>query len=272
LSGSSITLTSGIYDYSCITLGTGSSIVIEGAVTIYTGCFTLDAGATISGAGNGDAPGSLGACAGYTIPIAAEGYGQGYDNGNGCVGAVCGGAGHGGNGGTYCYIAPSCSGGVSTCSNGGGVYDDPIHPSMVGSHGGWPGDAEFYYCPNHPAFGGAALCLVVYNPTTNSLAPAIVDGTIDMSGNSGPNVGSNMEPSGGGSGGSLVFEASTLSGSGSFVAVGGTSWGGGGGGGIISLIANRTSFTGTTNVAGGTGSGNGGVGIVSYSTPPTSGF
>jgi hypothetical protein len=99
------------------------------------------------------------------------------------------------------------------------------------------------------------IWIIVYNPTTNKVAPAVINGTIDMDGLYGcGSCGCAYEPGAGGAGGSILIEASTITGTGLLTANGG-GWGsssimaiGNSGGGIISLIENLTSFSGTTSV------------------------
>lgn len=123
------------------------------------------------------------------------------------------------------------------------------------------------------------LKIVVLNPATNTLQPATINGTIDMSGASGGPVGQVAEFSGCGSGGTILVESSTLAGSGVLNANGGGQGfsfpptlgvdNGGGGGGIISLISDSSSFSGTTLVLNGP---NAQPGIVSKTAPPSSGY
>jgi hypothetical protein len=273
------TLTAGTYYFSCVHLGAGAMMTITGAVTIYTECFTLDAGATINGIGGGYLAGFGGTAGGYEI---ANGPGAGRFYYLCCVSwYISGGGGHGGAGGTdhdySCFLAP-----------GGSSNDDPIHPSQMGSSG--MSYDDFY--PSNPPLrdsaGGALLDVVVYNPATNTVAPAVINGTIDMSGNNGClECGPESEDGSGGAGGTLLMEASNITGTGLLQANGGNNFvtgaGAGGGGGIISLIENSTSYPGTISVIGGDGNGNttngctfpssaGNAGSVTFTLPPSSGF
>jgi hypothetical protein len=125
--------------------------------------------------------------------------------------------------------------------------------------------------------GGGLLKLVVYDPVSNTLQPATINGTIDMSGLNGcPNCGAMME--GGGAGGTILIEASSITGTGNLTANGGNAnevYGAGcGGGGIISLIADTASFSGSVSVTAGSWSGTvlATNGIISYTAPPSSGY
>ena len=236
------TLASGEYHFGCVHIGAGAVVTIGGGVTIFTQCFTLDAGATISGVGQGDGPG--------------QGLFETCDWG------LAGGGGHGGAGGKDCGL--DC---VTNCGYGGSANDDPIHPTFLGSSGaGWAGYQG----------GGGLLKLVVYDPIKHKVTPALINGTIDMDGNMGSLIGGH--DGGGGAGGTILIEASDISGTGVLLADGGfTGQGGGGGGGIISLIANTGSFAGTISVKGGTVGGGpnifpGDPGIISFTIPPVSGF
>ncbi len=56
--------------------------------------------------------------------------------------------------------------------------------------------------------------VVVYNTGSNTLQPATLNGTIDMSGGAAAEYGSEGEWSGGGAGGTILIEASTITGNG----------------------------------------------------------
>jgi hypothetical protein len=164
---------------------------------------------------------------------------------------MSGGGGHGGAGGTdYDNACTSAAGGVAN--------DDHVHPVNMGSGGGNPTGCcgiEPYNPPE--SWGGGLIWIIVYNPNSNTVEPAVINGTINMNGFAGCNgCGMNSEDGAGGAGGAILLEASTITGSGLLEANGGQgNWrdlgGGGGGGGIISMIENLTSFTGTTSVVGG---------------------
>jgi hypothetical protein len=273
------TLTTGVYYFSCVHLSAGAVMTITGSVTIYSECFTLDAGATINGVGGG----YLETYDSYSQTRLIGGPGAGIPDYSGqpCMWYISGGGGHGGAGGTdhdsNCVLA-----------QGGAANDDPVHPSLMGSAGVSP---DFGYSSNGPdslnSAGGALLNLVIYNPVTNKLAPATINGTIDMSGSPGCNMcGPQMESGSGGAGGTILIEAINISGSGLLQANGGTVYlnaGAGGGGGIISLIENLSSFQGTISAAGGMGSingttgctppsSNGSTGSVTFTTGPGNGF
>ncbi len=250
-------LTTGLYTFSCVHIGAGGVVSIYGAVTIMTTCFTLDAGATISGTGNG----YLGNTGG--------GPGVGW---GGAVTCACvppllgfgGGGGHGGAGATFCDGA--------SCAPGGTTNDNPANPTLMGSAGG---NVQGLLIGS--GSGGALLKIIVYDPVANAVAPATVNGTIDMTGGAGGSDYTDDEYSGGGAGGAVYLEASTLSGTGLVQANGGAAnYSGGGGGGLISFLENLTSFPGTTSVVGGisasSSSDDGAPGTVTFTTAPVSGY
>jgi hypothetical protein len=114
------------------------------------------------------------------------------------------------------------------------------------------------------------IVIVVLDFSTNQLAPATINGTINMDG--GYAYSQCYEHAGGGAGGAILLEAKTLSGSGRLTANGGGTGSCGhgyGGGGIISLITDASGFTGTSFVNDGNGGANG---IVTITAPPTSGY
>jgi hypothetical protein len=273
-------LPGGLYNFGCVHIGSGAAVTIEGAVTVFCTCFTLDAGATITGVGTGSE-----GCP--SCPRVANGMsgaqGAGSDSGNGNCGALCTGGGHGGAGSHYCYYNGAS---VSCCADTGGVAnDDPVHPAFVGAPGGWPADSyPFAGCLSFTSNGGGLLQLVVYDPTSNVLRPAVINGNIDMSGVGGAGVGEDAEPSGAGAGGTILIEASIISGTGTLNAIGGgqSLFGDpspGGGGGIISLIADTSGFSGTTSIVGGPAWNLGLInyppgqsGVVTITAPPSSGY
>jgi len=117
------------------------------------------------------------------------------------------------------------------------AYDDLIHPTR----GGDTGASGSYN-------GGAMIKIVVLDPTDSYLAPATINGIINMEGGFGHSAC--YDHKGGGGGGAILFEASEVVGSGGLYADGGSAGlcgGGHGGGGIISIIADTTAFTGTTD-------------------------
>jgi hypothetical protein len=123
-------------------------------------------------------------------------------------------------------------------------------------------------------FGGGLLEVVVYNPGSNTLQPATLNGTIDMSGSNLVGTDISNAPGGAGAGGTILIEASTIGGTGTLAANAIVSLGiieyctscGGGGGGIISLIENDSTFPGTLSVTGAN------PGIVTFTAAPTSGY
>jgi hypothetical protein len=240
-------------------------VTISGGVTIFTECFTLNAGATITGVGMGYGPDG-------TCPLGSYnhgGPGAGPSQGNGICGALCGGGGHGGAGAPLAFNV-----GTGPCSvTGGPANDDPVHPQYMGSAGGYPNDAGT--CATPPMdFGGGLLEVVVYNPGSNTLQPATLNGTIDMSGSNLVGTDISNAPGGAGAGGTILIEASTIGGTGTLAANAIVSLGiieyctscGGGGGGIISLIENDSTFPGTLSVTGAN------PGIVTFTAAPTSGY
>lgn len=273
------TLTTGLYYFSCVHIGAGAVVTISGGVTLFTPCFVLDAGGTITGVGQGYGIGG----AIVTIGSAAVTYGSGAGPGGGTSNMngggssyTSGGGGHGGAGGTdsnyACMYAP-----------GGTANDDPVHPALMGSGGASP--YGIISVPPFTSAGGGLIKLVVYDPVHNVLAPCTVNGTIDMSGNSGCfNCGLAGEGGGGGAGGTILLESSDVQGTGILRADGGPSGGeyGNGGGGIISLIENPATFGGMLSVAPtssttytlGTCSPvhTGFPGIVTFTAAPSSGF
>jgi hypothetical protein len=255
LSAGVTTLSTGPYSFGCVHLGAGAVVTINGGVTLIVQCFTLDAGATLTGVGTG-----------YAID---SGPGQGLGEWGVCsTWYLASGGGHGGAGGSDCVTTGN--GLCSSCLNGGAAYDDPIHPSQMGSPG--QGD-DFGYSSPPNSYGGALLKIVCFSTISNSLEPVTINGMIDMSGDAGR--GSAYHHSGGGAGGTILLEASEVDGSGLLSATGGSSstyGGGSGGGGIISLIENLTAFGGSLSVSGGSTYGNGSPGIITFSTPPSSGY
>lgn len=262
-------------------IGSGSTVYIAGSVTIFTECFTLNG--IITGAGQGYL-GNL--CLNLGVVPPSEG---GSNNLSGDVFAMSGGGGHGGAGQTVSQLVTVGGLPETISAFGGSADDDPVHPSLMGGGGSWPNDGTPGNCsrpplPNSYSAGGGLLKIVAYNPGTNTVQPVTINGTIDMSGLNGcPNCGQLTEGGGGGAGGTVLIEASSITGTGNLKANGGTGnsimGGGGGGGGIISLIADTTSFTGSASVTAGLGAGavgttsvSGTVGIVSYNSPPSSGY
>jgi hypothetical protein len=241
-------------------------VTIQGAVTVYCTCFTLDAGATITGVGMG--------YSGSASLNGGPGEGQtNYMSPPLSRWLLCSGGGHGGAGGTDCD-----NGG--NCLTGGKANDDPVHPALMGSGGGQnpAGPTAIYlsYGGNVGtcSAGGGLLKLVVLDPVSDHLQAATLNGVIDMSGWNG----CGQDAAGGdagGAGGTILIEAASVQGNGFLKAAGGRDGqnsGSGGGGGIISLIEGTASFLGTTSVAGGLGSQNGNAGSVTITAAPSSGY
>jgi hypothetical protein len=247
---------------------------ILGGVTIITECFSVDAGATITGVGQG----YWGLGAGPAEGIMGGGLGN-----DGYYGTweMSSGGGHGGAGGPDYDL--NCN-----VVQGGKANDDPVHPASMGSGGGFNNSMM---AQASSSCGGELLTVIVYDPINNTLAgPATVNGTIDMSGSPGVSY-NNGADCGGGAGGAFCLEASSIVGTGLIQANGGSylgnvgaSGGGGGGGGIISLIENSTSFPGTLLVNGGIGGNvngttgctppntNGKPGIITFTAAPANGY
>lgn len=151
---------------------------------------------------------------------AATGPGAGVvDNGGYGTGGAYGGTGGYGRG----YAVP-----------GGAIYGDYRAPTHLGSGGGHaPGGR-----------GGGRLRMTVAGTVT-------VNGSVLCDG------GGSVYPCGGGSGGSVLIDATTLAGAGLIRANGGaTDAGGGGGGGRIALVYNSISFSGSTLARGAVAAGN----------------
>lgn len=270
------TLNSGLYYFSCVNIGPGSTVYIAGAVTIFTECFTLNG--TITGAGQG----YLGyICLNLGVAPPSEG---GSNDLPGDDFAMSGGGGHGGAGQTVSQLVTVGGIAETISAYGGSADDDPVHPSLMGGGGSWPNDSSPEDCSRPPATnaysaGGGLLEIVAYDPGTNTVQPVTINGTINMNGLNGcPNCGQLSEGGGGGAGGTILIEASSITGTGILTANAGNGnsimGGGGGGGGIISLIADTASFSGSASVTAGLGSGAvpAANGIVSYTSPPSSGY
>jgi len=237
-----VELQPGTYRYNCLRLESGAILRTPGdGVTILTQCFVLDEGASIIGSPT------------YYGPL-----GQGSSSSLICgekIMSLAGGGGHGTAGLRDCQFYPigNCSG----CADGGKKNDNLKLPKYGGGSGG------------SSLNGGALIKIVVVDFSTQRLAPATINGTIDMNGGDG--FGAYYSHCGGGAGGAILIEASTLSGTGTLQANGGAAGGcgpGHGGGGIISLITDASAFSGNfaeqgmfTDAA-----------VVTITTPPTSGY
>ncbi|MGA3266010.1 MAG: hypothetical protein ABSE16_04220 [Verrucomicrobiota bacterium] len=165
-------------------------------------------------------------------------------NGFGAGGAIANkgsGGGYGGSGGESSSGAP-----------GGTTYGSVAQPVDFGSGGG-NGDPT----TTGGSDGGGAIRLSVVGALT-------VNGEISANGNPGW-----QDDSGGGSGGSVWIDASSLAGAGGISATGGNGvllGGGGGGGGRIAIYTLTNNFSGATNVNGGTGASPGQPGTAFVST------
>jgi hypothetical protein len=292
---------SGTYVFNTVNISGSALVTLGGGVTLLAQSFTLGAGATIRGLGYwaGDETVDETFCNTNGIPVTysygnpvsvfGPGTGQSNNNINCNFGYTSGGGGHWGAGGDGFITYTTCSGSVAL---GGAANDDPVHPVFMGSGGGEPaggGTCLGNYNNNAPAgWGGGLIWIVVYNPTTNKVAPAVINGTIDMDGIPGcGSCGCALEPGAGGAGGSILIEASTITGTGLLTANGvGTSSStsimaiGNSSGGIISLIENLTSFSGATSVlesstsfyTGYGVSSNSANGSVTFTAAPPSGY
>jgi len=210
--------------------------VTTGAPTALPSPFSFNGDVTISGGAQlGQVPGSE---AGLVMTINGSlvidasaainmsGCGYAADSGPGKGGRVegqyGGGGGHGGTGGkSSSFNLP-----------GGIVYGSVSSPVTLGSGGG------SYNATSLGGAGGGVLKLDV-SRTLN------VNGSIRADGAYGGDY------SGGGSGGSLWIQSSSMTGTGNISASGGSSYyGGGGGGGRIALQYESSTFAGTTGAYG----------------------
>jgi len=293
---------SGTYVFNTVNISGSALVTLGGGVTLLAQSFTLGRGATIRGLGYwssvSDTTSDVTFCAANGIPVTYNSYGQPSNYGPGTGGSAMSssgytssGAGHGGAGG-YGFLLPSYHYDYTSVVKGGPANDDPVHPVLMGSGGGEPlggGTCLGNYNNFAPAgWGGGLIWIVVYNPTTNQVAPAVINGTIDMDGILGcSSCGCALEPGAGGAGGSILIEASTITGTGLLTANGVGSMGGtsimaigNSGGGIISLIENLTTFSGTTSVLESNNgiytdygvSSNGVNGSVTFTAAPASGY
>ena len=298
-SGTTI-LQGGDYYFNTVDISGSALVTLGGGVTIFAQFFTLGAGATIRGLGywstetNTTPDITFSAANGLPVTYGGGAVGPGQPNmwgpGNGFSssdnnGYPSSGAGHGGMGG-YGFLLPSYVNDAYSVVKGGAANDDPVHPVYMGSGGGEPNMCGGIYVA--PAgWGGGLIWIVVYNPATNQVAPAVINGTIDMDGFAGcGSCGCGYEDGAGGAGGSILIEASTITGSGKLTANAGSSGSssimaiGNSGGGIISLIENLTSFSGTTSVLESNNgvytdygvSSNGANGSVTFTAAPASGY
>ena len=164
-------------------------------------------------------------------------------SGAGGVGTNCGGAGHGGQGGEG--YDPNTDQGA-----GGKIYDTELIPRQCGSGGGAQQTSRAGY-------GGGVINLNVMNVLQH-------DGTLEANGGSvghadhiAQGFGSDFT-SGGGSGGSVIMNISTMHGTGNVSITGGNAvdhgFSGGGGGGRLLVLWQGTeygNFTGHLHVRGG---------------------
>ena len=160
----------------------------------------------------------------------------------------------GGIGAGYTYAIPKGGGGhggyggQNPTVTGGAAYDTATSPSQGGGPGG--NGSGTVGAPFGGA-GGGAMKLTVGNVLT-------VNGAISANGLNGD------LNSGGGAGGGLRLQATTLAGSGQITATGGNGNGlaGGGGGGRIAIYYTSNLFAGTISACGGTGGVAGGAGTI----------
>ncbi|HWI56083.1 MAG TPA: carboxypeptidase-like regulatory domain-containing protein, partial [Bacillota bacterium] len=178
--------------------------------------------------------------------IVADGAGYGAGQGPGAGGSLSSGSSgpNGGGGGHGGFGAASAFG-----AGGGNAYDPLLTPSLAGSGGGnGLGNSPY----NRGGAGGGIINLHIIGNLQN-------DGRISADGTAG-----GAPSSGGGSGGSLLLWARTLSGSGAISANGGAGngWGGGGGGGRIAISCVSNLSSGLISAFGGSGADWGGAGTI----------
>ena len=176
--------------------------------------------------------------------ILADGLGfpAGQGPGAGTSGTAGGGGGYGGSGGLR--------------TGGGNPYGLAFNPSSRGS-GGAPGS------PTIAGIGGSGGGLI--RLTSQSLI--VLNGTLSANGGrpgSSSGSGQNLLNGGGGSGGTILVNAPSLTGNGVLAANGapGINLGGSGGGGRIAVIIQINRFSGTATAYGGGGSSPGGAGTI----------
>jgi len=147
------------------------------------------------------------------------------------------------------------SGGASSSGAAGGITNGSFMQPVDFGSGGGQGQAQ----PVGGSEGGGDIRLSV-------------GGILNVSGNLSANGDFGwQDDSGGGSGGSLLITANTLTGGGNISVNGGSgaqAGGGGGGGGRIAIYAPSMLFTGTTNANGGGGFTPGQPGTIYYSSAP----
>jgi hypothetical protein len=163
-------------------------------------------------------------------------------------GAGNGGTCSAGSGGGYGGL-----GGGAVCGRvRGDIYGSITQPLLAGSPGGGPTTL---------ARGGGLINLTVANAL-------VLDGSISANG-----AGSTAKANGGGgSGGGILLNVGTLSGSGAISANGGAAnnlAGGGGGGGRIAIYFGTNMFTGNILAHGGSGTNAGGAGTVYLQNAPS---
>ena len=213
--------TSVIINFSTITILSGGYIK-GGNITIYTNNLTINSGGKIdvSGLGFQGGPSALSIC---------KGYGPGAE----AAGSQSGSAGYGGLGGV------GFSGGF------GLPYGSFLNPNDYGSGGncGWT---------TQGGNGGGLIRIFATDTLT-------MNGNMNVSGTDGAPNDPNAQASGGGSGGSIYINTSSLIGNGSILAKGGAGGsgiykGGGGAGGRVAISYLTSTFNPSpSNVQGGTG-------------------
>jgi hypothetical protein len=259
------TLSASTYNFCGVTIQSGGTLNLDGAVTINcTGNFVVNG--TINYGYYSDPTGLSVTVTGGNFSLAGtitgngEGYGGGaqQSNGNGPGGGVftanndAGGGGHGGAGGNV------------QGTGGGPANDIPSAPASMGSGGAGANIAS-------GGSGGGYLSVDVLGAGSVTLQSGSL---IDMSGGAG--TGATGGGSGGGAGGGIYIQAPAIYGSGTLLAPGGSGGnklsgagdgGGGGGGGMVDLCAGggtgTNAFAGSIQVAGGsggTGNNNGAAG------------
>ena len=247
LSNVSLTILGNIEGAQNITLEAPGVLELYATSPLHTGSYsftsiTVRNGATLKlvSSGNGDTDYSndpevklnlanLTVESGGKVSADGTGYPGAHESGTGpgagkSAWATGGGGGHGGYG-------------QNATGAGGSPYDSVTNPVLPGSSGGAGQDIYHSYLPG--GAGGGAIWLVVSDTLR-------VDGEISADGI----IGSGR--SGGGSGGSILIEATNLTGAGGIHADGGPKNGGGdGGGGRIAIYATNNTGSVTYSAQGG---------------------
>lgn len=180
------------------------------------------------------------------IPGTLKGDSAGYNSGEGDGAGVMGSSMHGGSGagfgGRGGYGGSNVQG--DTTQYGGYAYGDSI---LIMGSGGGNSDPTLW---GKGGRGGAIIKLICSGTAT-------INGTIRSNGKAG--TGSDGKVAGGGSGGSILLQTSSLAGTGIISAKGGDGAsgtncaGGGGAGGRIHIKYGNSTYAGRIDISGGTG-------------------